>query len=167
MLVGLPAAELTDRIISLSDAWNGFTMAPERTTLESVEALLMCRLRGVSLPDRAVRIAELASHVRWCGGRVSVSQMTDLTGLSRQHLRRLFLEYVGVGPKLYARLARFRTALRYLGDRADDGGWSGLAERLGYADQSHLIADFREFTGFTPRQLARGDRFHPFIGEQG
>jgi len=48
-------------------------------------------------------------------------------------------------------------------DRA--GGWSRLAARLGYADQSHFIAECREFAGLTPEQLARGDRFHPFIGD--
>ena len=119
----------------------------------------------VSVPDRALRIAELASYVRRRGGQISVSKMADLAGVSRQHLGRLFLEYIGVSPKLYLRLTRFRATLRQLRRRDCAGGWSGLAECLGYADQSHLIAECREFTSFTPRQLARGDRFHPFIGE--
>ena len=110
-------------------------------------------------------MAKIASHVGRHGGRVGVTEMAGLTGLSRQHLRRLFLEYLGVSPKLYARLARFRAGLRHLRDTDSAGGWSRLAARLGYADQSHLIAELREFTSFTPAQLAGGDRFHPFVGD--
>lgn len=165
-LLALPATELTDQTISLRELWKGFTLPPEATTLDTVEALLVKRLSVGSTPGRAVRIGELASHVRRCGGQISVSKMADLTGLSRQHLRRLFLEYTGVSPKLYSRLTRFRTALRHLERRNGAGGWSGLAERLGYADQSHLIAECREFTSFSPQQLAGGDRFHPFMADE-
>jgi AraC-like DNA-binding protein len=164
-LFGISKTELTDRIIPVGDLWKGFPAEPGQARLETVEALLIRRLSMASLPDRAARIANLASYVRRCGGRVSVSQMADLSGCTRQHLRRLFLEYVGVTPKCYARLARFRSGLRHLGDRERVGGWSRFAARLGYADQSHLIAEFREFSGFTPDQLARGERFHPFIGD--
>jgi AraC-like DNA-binding protein len=164
-LLALPAAELSDRIIALREAWKGFALSPERTSLQTVENLLTQRLHAASRPDPAVRIAELASYVRRCGGRIGVSQMADLIGLSRQHLRRLFLEYIGVTPKLYARLTRFRTALGFI-QRGHPMSWSGFAERVGYADQSHLIADFREFSSFTPMQLARGNRFHPFIGDE-
>ena len=165
-LFGLPATELTDRIISLSDVWKGFTISPEQTTLQMAEAVLVRQLRASSPSARALRIAELASYVRRSGGRVGVTQMADLTGLSRQHLGRLFSEYVGVSPKLYARLTRFRTAIGHLGDRRSPGGWSGFAARFGYADQSHLIADFREFSAFSPLQLTGGDRFHPFIADE-
>jgi len=165
-LLGVRASELTDRIFALGDLWKGFA-SPERPSLESIEALLVRRLSISSSPDRAMQIADLATHVRALGGRVSVTQMAELTGLSRQHLRRLFLEYIGVSPDLYARLARFRAGLRCVGELESARGWSRLAAQLGYADQSHLIAEFREFTSYTPTQLAVGNRFHPFIGDDG
>ena len=164
-LLGVPATELTDRIIALRELWKGCTMLPEATTLDNVEALLVHRLSMASPSDRAVRIADLASYVRRCPRQMSVSEMASLAGLSRQHLGRLFLEHVGVSPKLYARLTRFRAALRQIQRDNAVGGCSALTQRHGYADQSHLIAECREFTSFTPRQLAAGDRFHPFIGD--
>ena len=33
----------------------------------------------------------------------------------------------------------------------------------GYADQSHMIAEFRRFSSLTPQMLAREKWFHPFI----
>lgn len=164
-LLGIPAAELSDRIIPLRELWKQLPISADRPSLNSVEALLVARLRAVSPSARALQIASLASHVRRRAGRVSVTDMANLAGVSRQHLGRLFLEYVGVSPKSYARLARFRAGLRHLTAPERSIGWSGLATQLGYADQSHLIAEFREFTGLTPEQLVRGDRFHPFIGD--
>jgi len=41
--------------------------------------------------------------------------------------------------------------------------WAQAALETGYADQSHMIADFREFSSLTPHQLTTERWFHPFI----
>jgi AraC-like DNA-binding protein len=161
--LGVPASELTDRIVPLAEVMKG-ARVPERPSLEWVESFVARRLRYAT-SSTEVRVGELASYINRCGGRVSVSRMADLAGVSRQHLRRLFRQHIGVSPKLHGRLARFRSTLRHLRDGERSGGWSRLASEVGYADQSHLIADFREFTSMTPEQLARGAGFHPFIGD--
>ena len=71
-----------------------------------------------------------------------------VAGVSRQHLARAFAHHVGVSPKTFARVMRFRRAIAIA--RGGREGWAELAEELGYFDQSHLIADFREFAGETP-----------------
>jgi AraC-like DNA-binding protein len=38
-----------------------------------------------------------------------------------------------------------------------------VAAELGYADQSHMIAEFRELGGLSPEVLATQRWFHPFI----
>jgi AraC-like DNA-binding protein len=40
-----------------------------------------------------------------------------------------------------------------------------VAAELGYADQSHMIAEFRELSSLTPEALATQRWFHPFILE--
>jgi AraC-like DNA-binding protein len=53
---------------------------------------------------------------------------------------------------------RFRGALAIL-DRANGQvPWVELADACGFYDQSHLINEFRRFTGFSPVELARRDR---------
>ena len=70
--------------------------------------------------------------------------------VSERHLRRVFRETVGVSPKAFVRLARFRRALRAA--RHDDhASWASIAASTGYYDQAHLIAEFRAIAGVTPR----------------
>jgi AraC-like DNA-binding protein len=88
--------------------------------------------------------------------------MARAAGVSRQHFSRQFRQHLGISPKLYCRLARFHSGLAYAHDqgRVD---WAQTALDLGYADQSHMIAEFRQFSALTPQALVNGHWFHPFI----
>jgi AraC-like DNA-binding protein len=110
----------------------------------------------------AVDVRGLAACVVRRGGRVSIDFLATAAGVSRQQLTRVFRERVGVSPKLYCRLARFQSALAYVraGDSID---WARVASEVGYADQSHMIAEFRQFSSLTPHMLATERWFHPFI----
>jgi len=101
-------------------------------------------------PGTRIDVPGLAEWTRRLRGQVSVERMAEAAGVSRQHLTRVFHELVGVSPKLYCRLARFHSALGFAaaGERA---AWAGVAAALGYADQSHMIAEFREFSSLTPQ----------------
>lgn len=91
-----------------------------------------------------------------------VDSLARAAGVSRQHLSREFRERIGIGPKLYGRLARFQAVLAYSGSRARID-WASVALDMGFADQSHMIAEVRQFGGMTPQALADRDWFHPFI----
>lgn len=71
--------------------------------------------------------------------------------LSERQYRRRFRERVGVGPKLLARIQRFQQALRRVGTMP----LAAVAAECGYADQSHLVRDFRQFAGLPPSQWLR------------
>lgn len=93
---------------------------------------------------------------------MSIDSLATAAGVSRQQLTRVFRERVGVSPKVYCRLARFQSALAYAraGDSID---WARVASEVGYADQSRMIAEFRQFSSLTPHMLATERWFHPFI----
>lgn len=82
---------------------------------------------------------------------VSIQAISSQVGLSRQHLAKKFAQQVGIGPKLLARVVRFRRALRYI-RRSTTVDWSAAALALGYYDQAHMISDFKQFSGLTPAQ---------------
>jgi len=166
----VPIHELTNRIVDLEDLWGSEASAlplrlaemNEAARIDAFESLLLRRIRNHTWSNSAVDVLGLAASVLESCGQVTVEEMAFQSGVSRQHLTRLFRECVGITPKLYCRLARFQSGLIYAGygEKVD---WAEAALDLGYADQSHMIAEFREFSSLTPQMLASRRWLHPFI----
>jgi transcriptional regulator GlxA family with amidase domain len=99
-------------------------------------------------PDTRVRLAVEA--IRRRHGNVEIDRLARAAGLSRRQMERRFLETVGLTPKRLARIVRFQHAVRVLESAARPGACTMTAAACGYADQAHLIRDFRELAGTTP-----------------
>jgi AraC-like DNA-binding protein len=169
-LIGAPPAELADRIVALDDLWGAaaaglpaeLAAAGEAARIDRLESVLLRRLAQAPAAETTLNVPRLAQCILRAGGRLKIERLADAAGVSRQHLTRSFREAVGVTPKLFARLSRFQAGLAYAGCGAAVD-WAQAALELGYADQSHMIAEFREFSSLTPETLARQRWFHPFI----
>ncbi len=74
--------------------------------------------------------------------------------LSFSQFEKRFTEQVGVTPKYFARVCRFYKAyeLKELHPNMD---WLSVAIRTGYNDYQHLVKDFKEFAGTTPKILIK------------
>ncbi len=163
VFTGVPGEELTDRVDPVA-GWEQpqkLWEAEEGERIQLIESNLLQRL-GRPAGTGGVDIAGLTRWIERMRGQVSVEELACAAGVSRQHLARVFRHSVGVTPKIYCRLARFQATLGYAGagDRVD---WAQVAAEAGYADQSHMIAEFRRFSSVTPEALARQRWFHPFI----
>ena len=80
--------------------------------------------------------------------------LAERAGRSRRHLTARFREHVGLAPKTVARIIRFDRAVGLL-QKGSGLSFVELAQECGYFDQAHLIRDFHEFAGTTPREFAR------------
>lgn len=166
----VPISDLTDRTVAIDDVWGTASSRlssdlcdlDEAARIDRLESALLARLGTTRQPERALDVERLAASVLRRHGRVTVDAMARAAGVSRQHLTREFRERIGIPPKLYTRLVRSQSGLVYAGCHARID-WARVALEMGYADQSHLIADFREFTGLTPHMLVSRNWFHPFI----
>jgi transcriptional regulator GlxA family with amidase domain len=84
-----------------------------------------------------------------------ISRIADEVGWSHRHLIARFRQQVGLTPKIGARLVRLDAVWRHI-EKRGPLDWGQVAADAGYADQAHLIRDFRQFTGTTPAEfLAR------------
>ncbi|MCL4640204.1 MAG: helix-turn-helix transcriptional regulator, partial [Olivibacter sp.] len=70
--------------------------------------------------------------------------------VTERTFQRMFKKEVGISPDQYRRIAQFNSAFQQLN--------TGLFKQLtdivfnnGYADQSHFIRTFKEFTNLTPK----------------
>ena len=143
-MIGMPLAPLTDQRVEIGTLQTLANRIAEARDDDARKALVAAWTQRRATPDK--RVIAAIDVITRSGGRVSIDDVADAACVTRQHLARLFAHHVGVSPKLFARVARFRRALS-LG-RTRSG--SDLAADLGYFDQSHLIDEFREFAGTTP-----------------
>lgn len=155
-VLGVPASALRGRVVPLDALWgDGRTQALRERLSAAADAVQAAAILDEALaaglatePVHAGRerlLARAAERLSVAGVRTVAREL----GISERHLRRLFHETVGIGPKAFARIIRFRRALRAArGGR--DTSWSAIAADTGYFDQAHLIDEFRAITGATP-----------------
>ncbi|MGZ8491491.1 MAG: helix-turn-helix domain-containing protein [Gemmatirosa sp.] len=162
-LLGLPLHATTGLTVDLADVAGPATaeLAARVGVLPTAEA----RLRGVAawLEGQLARaspadpaIAWVASQLEQHHGAVPIAALRERTGIARTRFAATFRAQVGVSPKRYARVLRFRRALALL-----HGGSSPAEAALtsGYYDQPHLNADFREFAGMAPTAFTTAARY--------
>jgi len=166
----IPLSDLADTAVAVGDVWgtggsrlsSNLADLNEAGRIDRVESLLLARLRHRPSRTGSLDVEGLAATVLGRAGRVTVDGMARAAGVSRQHLSREFRARIGIGPKLYSRLARFQSVLAHASTRVTID-WARVALDMGFADQSHMIAECRQFSGLTPQSLADRDWFHPFI----
>lgn len=154
----LPLREITDRRVPLDALWGReaelLADVSRNERRSRVERVLADRLRRWSADGRSdeTLVARAIELMRRTRGGASVGGVAAALGTGERRLERAFDRNVGVGPKLFGRILRFRRALHAVdagsGARAVD--WAAVAFGAGYCDQSHLIREFRAFAGTTP-----------------
>ena len=158
----LPLYELNDGRTDLQQLWGRDLAArlgdalwsyplPDAQRMQILQDFLLLRLRRHPLPADCGLARRAVALIDKARGSLRVDQLAAQLGVSRQHLALQFRQQVGISPKLFARISRFRavnSALKQLPAQAD---WAQVALQYGYFDQSHLIHDFQDFASASPQ----------------
>ncbi len=139
-LWGRAAEELRERLATADGA----------ARFAALEEALIAHLAGRSSGHPAV---PAALRLLECP-RATVGRVAEHLELSRRRLEEVFHAEVGMAPRPFARIRRFQRALA-LARRPAAPSWGALALAAGYFDQSHLIRDVVELSGFSPERLAQ------------
>jgi AraC-like DNA-binding protein len=94
-------------------------------------------------------LTHAVQHIRRSTGTDSLDELSNKVYVGKRQLQRVFTDKIGFGPKVYGRIVRFRHTIEYV-RRHPRATWTEISYEFGYADQSHFIRDFREFTGENP-----------------
>jgi len=158
-LLGLPMDELSGQLVDVVDVVgaDGRRLGEQlretaswRRRFALVDQFLLGRLdRG---PRPSPEVGRAWERLVATGGAVPIGQLAKDVGWSHKHLIARFTRQVGLRPKTAARLVRFDGVWRRL-DQRRPLDWGQVAAEVGYADQAHLIRDFRQFTGTTPTEF--------------
>lgn len=98
-------------------------------------------------------VSRALARIHSAHGDIRIRDLAAACDLSPRQLERQFIKHVGIPPKLYARIRRFRSVLAHFQDPPDpeSPNTAAVAATFGYADQSHLIRDFGDFSYPLPR----------------
>lgn len=164
----LPMHELAGRMVAFDDILGSEAVAlcdrlsgePDwEQRFDIVEAFLADRI--LKLARQPLPTDRAFERLVRTGGVERIGTLAAKLGWSRKHLAAKFHDEIGLTPKTVARMARFNRAL-FQARRQGGGRWAELANECGYADQAHLVRDFKAFVGASPTAWqARLDQRRP------
>lgn len=169
-LLGESAGAVTDTVIRVDNLLPEFRFLAEQLAaqrsqfgqLAVLDAVLRRLFRnGVANPGEVDGALHRIVQSR---GLTRIDELSVQERISTRSLTRKFTEQVGMSPKQYARIIRFRAVMNYL--LTNPGvSWLDIIYQFGYHDQSHLIKDFQLMTGYSPSQYLTVDQSFdgPFI----
>lgn len=113
-----------------------------------IEQYLLRKLENLT-SDRFNRMNAVIRSIN--NGEQNITELSRTACLGYKQFKRVFVEYAGLNPKEFLRIARLRKTLHAL-HTGSQTNLSQLAYEWGYCDKSHLIKDFKAFTGYTPKE---------------
>jgi AraC-like DNA-binding protein len=160
-LFGISAQELTNNPIDLQ-------LLPAKKTAELQERLLNAGSAEemISLLDDYIyslvtkvkadfQLVNFATtQIAKNPGREILIKVQRELYLTERTFQRMFEKNIGISPNLFRRISQFNSAFQQL-NTTNFSNLSDIAFENGYADQSHYIRAFKEFTNITPGDYLR------------
>lgn len=160
-LFGVQAQELTDRPLDINLLFPKLCDELQNMLVDSGDADSMIELLDNFIfylinhsKEDCARAKYAANTIMRDYSKESLVAVQKELHITERTFQRLFEKNIGVSPGMYRRICQFNAAFTELNHRRYLK-LSDLAYRHGYADQSHYIRAFKEFTSITPGDYLR------------
>lgn len=155
-MFGIPAPRLAKSPIDLCN-WNAHkTNAIKKqlfyatTTPLKINVLDNLLVHQLQQNKKECTFIKYATDEIMCNpGTEILSAIQNKLNLNERTFQRIFKKYVGITPSQYRRICQFQLSFSQLRAKEFDK-LTDIAYENGFADQSHFIRSFREFTQITP-----------------
>jgi len=157
-LFGVSAQELTDKPIDLNLLFPQKSIALQERLLNTDAIKDMITLLDNFIFSLITKSKTECPLIKYATTRIvnnpskeSLAVVQKELHITERTFQRIFERNIGVAPNLYRRICQFNSAFTQLNKRIHHK-LSDIAFENGYADQSHYIRAFREFTNITPKE---------------
>jgi len=159
-LLGISANEMRESIIAAEDIFGSknsllYEKLSEASYLETkiqiLNAFFIKQAAKKNLSNQNL-IHPTLNYILKNKGAVTVNHLVKYTGYSERHIERIFKECIGLNPKKFGNIVKLHFFLNLLKYKSRQSNFTNLCYEAGYADQSHLIKEFKKHTGITPTQ---------------
>ncbi|MEW9854806.1 helix-turn-helix domain-containing protein [Novosphingobium sp. M1R2S20] len=155
-LMTMRGGDLVDKVIPLPDDWRDCAVPalaskgdPE-DRLQALEQLFRAHITSLSKPEPDPIAADF-EEIAFRDPTMSIAQAAREIGVDRRRLERVVHRDFGLPPKQVFRRARALDMAASLQGVADEEEAQAFALR--YYDESHLIREFTELFGMSPRRF--------------
>lgn len=159
-LTGIETYELTDDYFLLEHILGNeindiYQQIEEAASIPDKHRLVVSFLKQklLKIPLTSPYSRAILHHIKKHDGNISLQELAKKYQVSNRFLEKIFKKEIGLSPKFYARLIRFKQAARMMMAQPQLSQ-NEVAFRCGYYDVSHLHRDFLKFGGFPPGQLS-------------
>lgn len=118
--------------------------------IEIIEGFLLTRLMDSKRIDEIVQ--STVDTILTGNGQVSVAELSKANKINRRQLVRKFSSAIGLSPKQLSKTVRLQATLKTLIEE-EKSKLTDVAYQGEFYDQSHFIKDFKEFTGYSPKDF--------------
>ena len=135
--------ELSDLVKQVTDT------SDNAVCIRLIEQFFLRRL--YTLPEYNLKRMSAVFHEINLRPQINISHLSETACLSSKQFGRIFADYVGTTPKEFIRIVRMQRALSMLQQDATIP-FVQVAYECGFSDQSHMIKEFKLFSGYTPAE---------------
>jgi AraC-like DNA-binding protein len=150
------ATEFTNKLFSLNElaVYNVNDRLLNALNLEErIDIISAFLLSNTNLKtDTDAVVADSISRMNRSATPLRLSSLHRYYQISERHFERKFKSSVGIRPLQYLRILKFQKAICQM-QVLSPQKLSAIGYDLEYADQSHFIRDFKEFSGFSPEEF--------------
>ena len=139
----------------LEDLW--LLLADLPTTEERLQVLTKHLLGSIAETDEATFPLLQGIPDLHHGKLNPVKSIAAKASITERSVQQRFKKYTGYSPKSLLRFLRFKQVLQEVTEwrETEKKSWFELINRYGYHDQSHLIKDFKYYTGVSPKRFLK------------
>ena len=160
VLLGVPGREVRGLLdLDMRDVWGARADELAEQVADAHDPVAQLRILAAGLlpaaratpgrrPSRSLVRAALRT-IEADPAMARVGDLVDRSGISWRVFTEVFEEEVGLAPKLYQRVRRLQRAVSEM-HRNPQPGLAGVAAGTGFADQAHLVREFRALGNVTP-----------------
>lgn len=102
-------------------------------------------------------LTALVMDIEQHGGQIKTGALAKRHFITERQLERQFNQQIGVSPKEFINLTRFKQAFEKMQHNEGRRSLSDIAWECGYYDHAHLTNDFKRYMGATPTALILSD----------
>ncbi|PJZ78615.1 helix-turn-helix domain-containing protein [Leptospira neocaledonica] len=159
-MISVPMDQISDSSVSLEDLFSkemisGLIADCEEADWKEEEAAQALEKFRLLLPIKEEKekfLPEAVLRIKSSLGEIGIKNLASDLGVSQSSLERGFKSRVGLSPKEFAGLVRFRNIFKFYNSSLS---LTELALEAGYYDQAHFIREFKKKTGISPKQWFR------------